>query len=138
MSVTRLVQRSVWGVERRGFGSHLRGLISSGRGDCLGCAELLCLACLFGLACFFPSSFSSLIKNMCMQGQGLKAETRCVGSGTWLCGICLLIGVAGARMALPRTAPVACCCTCMCVHALWCPGGMPNTGPHVIKLHLYY
>ena len=30
----------------------------------LGCAELLCLVCLFDLACFFLSSFSSLIKNM--------------------------------------------------------------------------
>ena len=31
-------------------------------GDCLGCAVLLCLVCLFDLACFFLSSFSSLIK----------------------------------------------------------------------------
>ena len=29
--------------------------------DCLGCAVLLCLVCLFDLACFFLSSFSSLI-----------------------------------------------------------------------------
>ena len=29
-----------------------------------GCAVLLCLVCLFDLACFFLSSFSSLIKNM--------------------------------------------------------------------------
>ena len=29
---------------------------------CLGCAVLLCLVCLFDLACFFLSSFSSLIK----------------------------------------------------------------------------
>ena len=28
---------------------------------CLGCAVLLCLVCLFDLACFFLSSFSSLI-----------------------------------------------------------------------------
>ena len=28
---------------------------------CLGCAVLLCLVCLFDLACFFFSSFSSLI-----------------------------------------------------------------------------
>ena len=28
------------------------------------CAVLLCLVCLFNLACFFLSSFSSLIKNM--------------------------------------------------------------------------
>ena len=32
------------------------------RSDCLGCAVLLCLVCLFDLACFFLSSFSSLIK----------------------------------------------------------------------------
>ena len=32
--------------------------------DCLGCAVLLCLVCLFDLACFFLSFFSSLIKNM--------------------------------------------------------------------------
>ena len=31
------------------------------KSDCLGCAVLLCLACLFDLACFFLSSFSSLI-----------------------------------------------------------------------------
>ena len=30
-------------------------------GDCLGCAVLLCLVCLFDLACLFLSSFSSLI-----------------------------------------------------------------------------
>ena len=30
----------------------------------LGCVVLLCLVCLFDLACFFLSSFSSLIKNM--------------------------------------------------------------------------
>ena len=29
--------------------------------DCLGCAVLLCLVCLFDLTCFFLSSFSSLI-----------------------------------------------------------------------------
>ena len=29
--------------------------------DCLGCGVLLCLVCLFDLACFFLSSFSSLI-----------------------------------------------------------------------------
>ena len=29
-----------------------------------GCAVLLCLVCLFDLACFFLSSFSSHIKNM--------------------------------------------------------------------------
>ena len=35
-----------------------------GLGDCLGCAVLLCLVCLFDLACFFLSFFSSLIQNM--------------------------------------------------------------------------
>ena len=34
------------------------------KSDCLGCAVLLCLVCLFDLAGFFLSSFSSLIKNM--------------------------------------------------------------------------
>ena len=33
----------------------------SRKSDCLGCAVLLCLVCLFDLACFFLSSFSSLI-----------------------------------------------------------------------------
>ena len=33
----------------------------SRKSDCLGCAVLLFLACLFDLACFFLSSFSSLI-----------------------------------------------------------------------------
>ena len=32
------------------------------KSDCLGCAVLLCLVCLFDLACFFFSSFSSLVK----------------------------------------------------------------------------
>ena len=41
--------------------SHLRQLIFSRKSDCLGCAVLLCLVCLFDLACFFLSSFSSLI-----------------------------------------------------------------------------
>ena len=47
------------------FESHLRQLIFSRKSDCLGCAVLLCLVCLFDLACFFLSSFSSL-KNMYM------------------------------------------------------------------------
>ena len=38
-----------------------------GKLTALGCAVLLCLVCLFDLACFFLSSFSSLIKNMCIQ-----------------------------------------------------------------------
>ena len=48
-------------IECRGFESHPRQLIFSRRSDCLGCAVLLCLVCLFDLACFFLSSFSSLI-----------------------------------------------------------------------------
>ena len=38
-----------------------RQLLFSRKSDCLGCAVLLCLVCLFDLACFFLSSFSSLI-----------------------------------------------------------------------------
>ena len=38
-------------------------LIFLSKSDCLGCAVLLCLVCLFDLACFF---LSSLIKNMYM------------------------------------------------------------------------
>ena len=41
----------------RGFESHLRQLIFSRKSDCLGCAVLLCLVCLFDLACFFLSFF---------------------------------------------------------------------------------
>ena len=59
-SVAQLVERSVWSIECRGFESHLRQLIFSRKSDCLGCAVLLCLVCLFDLACFL-SSFSSLI-----------------------------------------------------------------------------
>ena len=51
-------------MECRGFESHPRQLIFSRKSDCLGCAVLLCLVCLFDLACFFLSSFSSLIKHM--------------------------------------------------------------------------
>ena len=43
---------------------YMRQLIFLRKSDCLGCAVLLCLVCLFDLACFFLSSFSSLIKNM--------------------------------------------------------------------------
>ena len=42
--------------------SHPRQLIFLRKSDCLGCAVLLCLVCLFDLACFFLSSLSSLIK----------------------------------------------------------------------------
>ena len=50
-------------MECCGFKSHPRQLIFSRKSDCLGCAVLL-FVCLFDLACFFLSSFSSLIKNM--------------------------------------------------------------------------
>ena len=43
----------------RGFESHLRQLFSR-KSDCLGCAVLLCLVCLFDLACFFLSFFLHL------------------------------------------------------------------------------
>ena len=43
-------------VHVHGFESHLRQLIFSRKSDCLGCAVLLCLVCLFDLACFFLSS----------------------------------------------------------------------------------
>ena len=43
-------------------GISLAGMyIFSRKSDCLGCAVLLCFVCLFDLACFFLSSFSSLI-----------------------------------------------------------------------------
>ena len=32
--------------------------------DCLGCAVLLCLVCLFDLACFFLSSFSDICRRL--------------------------------------------------------------------------
>ena len=40
---------------------HSRQLLFLRKSDCLGCAVLLCLICLFDFACFF---LSSLIKNM--------------------------------------------------------------------------
>ena len=46
------------------FESHPRQLIFLRKSDCHGCAVLLCLVCLFDLACFFLSSFSSLIKTL--------------------------------------------------------------------------
>ena len=52
-----VVERSVKSVEYHGFESHPRQLIFLRKSDCLGCAVLLCLVCLFDLACFFlPSS----------------------------------------------------------------------------------
>ena len=40
----------------------MRQLIFSRKSDCLGCAVLLCLVCLFDLACFFLPSHLSFIK----------------------------------------------------------------------------
>ena len=70
--------RSVQSVQCRGFESHPRQLRKS---DCLGCAVLLCLVCLFDLACFF---LSSLIK-ICTVGphpdtSGLCMKKRVVSS----------------------------------------------------------
>ena len=48
-------------VECRGFESHPRQLIFSRKSDCLEGTVLLCLVCLLDLACFFLSSFSSLM-----------------------------------------------------------------------------
>ena len=45
-----------YSIECHGFESHPRQLIFSRKSDCLGCAVLLCLVCLFDLACFFLSS----------------------------------------------------------------------------------
>ena len=47
-------------VECRGFESHPRQLIFLRKSDCLGCA----VPCFFDFACFFLSSFSSLIKTV--------------------------------------------------------------------------
>ena len=54
----------VWSIECRGFESHPRQLIFSRKSDCLGCAVLLCLVCLFDPAAsfFLPSHLS--FKNM--------------------------------------------------------------------------
>ena len=42
--------------------TYIRCFTCTWKSDCLGCAVLLCLVFLFDLACFFLSSFSSLIK----------------------------------------------------------------------------
>ena len=52
----------MYSIECCGFESHLRQLIFSRKSDCLGCAVLFCLVCLFDLAYFFLFSFSSLIQ----------------------------------------------------------------------------
>ena len=56
-----IAHEMAYGYETCTCESHLRQLIFSRKSDCLGCAVLLCLVCLFDLACFFLSSFSSLI-----------------------------------------------------------------------------
>ena len=59
--VALCLEHSRQSVECRGFESHPRQLIFLRKSDCLGCAVLLYLVCLFDLACFFLSSFSYLI-----------------------------------------------------------------------------
>ena len=57
----------------------------SRKSDCLGCAVLLCLVCLFDLACFFLSSFSVAAQNNENQN-----NVSCSGdqpNGTWLAGL---------------------------------------------------
>ena len=44
---------------------------------CLGCAMLLCLVCLFDLACFFLPSFSSLIKTCIYMYMSTQVEFFC-------------------------------------------------------------
>ena len=51
-----------------------RQLIFLRKSDCLGCAVLLCLVCLFDLACFFVPSFSSLIKTCTRNTNRVYAE----------------------------------------------------------------
>ena len=41
------IRTCIWSIECRGFESHPRQLIFSRISDCLGCAVLLCLVCLF-------------------------------------------------------------------------------------------
>ena len=54
--------------------------------DCLGCAVLLCLVCLFDLSCFFLSSFSSL--NTCIYSMDqLQAKSVCI---LYMQGMCLI------------------------------------------------
>ena len=75
----------VQSIECRGFESHPRQLIFSRKSDCLGCAVLLCLVCLFDLACFFLSSFSSLIKNMYVCMDELIIHCSCLGLWEFNC-----------------------------------------------------
>ena len=78
-------------MECRGFESHARQLISSRKSDCLGCAVLLCLVRLFDLACFFLSSFSSLIQNMHIKfaSETCKSKTRAMLAYMYyVCTVC--------------------------------------------------
>ena len=61
-------------MECRGFESHPRQLIFLRKSDCLGCAVLIYLVCLFDLACFFLPYFTSLIKT-CMIWTDLLSHT---------------------------------------------------------------
>ena len=72
----------------RGIESHPRHLIVSRKSDCLGCAVLHCLVCLFDLACFFLSSFSSLIKNMSWDRVPSEAARFFLGKVTALGVLC--------------------------------------------------
>ena len=69
------------------------------KSDCLGCAVLLCLVCLFvclfDLACFFLSSFSSLIKT-------------CIYT-------CTCIHIINPRCACAARVTVVVLCVCVCV-----------------------
>ena len=51
-------KRSYMYIVCRGFESHPRQLIFSRKSDCLGCAVLLCLVCLFVWACLLLSFIS--------------------------------------------------------------------------------
>ena len=64
-------------IHVHGFESHLRQLIFSRKSDCLGCAVLLCLVCLFDLACFFLPSHLSF-KNMYKMYMSFKNMYMCM------------------------------------------------------------
>ena len=49
-------------------------LICSRKSDCLGCAVLLCLVCLFDLACFFLPSHLSFKKHLQAEASNTPEE----------------------------------------------------------------
>ena len=67
--LTSELQYTMCSFQLRKVAANLRNTIytftctytSTRKSDCFGCAVLLCLVCLFDLACFFLPSFSSLI-----------------------------------------------------------------------------